>query len=234
MVTNDDILNFLNEYKDETYKEFSSSLIPESHELIGVRLPMLRKYAKSIAKENNIEEYLSIANSNYFEEIMLQGLVIGYCKLNINKVIELCKDFVPKIDNWSICDSFCNSLKISKMYPSEIFEYIKIYINSNKPFEIRFLIVMLLNYYIAKDFLKEIFSIIEKVNKDNYYVKTSIAWLISVCYINYPKETLHYLNSCNLDKFTYNSALQKILDSFRVSDKDKNIIKHMKKQKYNT
>lgn len=229
MITNNDILNFLNENKNEKYKEFSSSLIPKSRELIGVRLPILRNFAKKIANENDAEEYLLNANSNYFEEVMLQGLVIGYCKIDIDNVIELCKRFVPKIDNWSICDSFCNSLKITKKYPSEMLNYIKSYIESDKPFKIRFLIVMLLNYYITKEYLNEIFNIIEKVNKDDYYVKMAIAWLISVCYIKYPDETLRYLDKCTLDKFTYNKALQKILESFRVSNEDKNTIKLMKK-----
>lgn len=229
MITNDDILNFLNKNKDEKYKEFSSSLIPECNELIVVRLPILRSFAKEISKENNIKDYLSNANSNYFEEIMLQGLVIGYCNLNIVKVIKLCKNFVPKIDNWSVCDSFCNSLKISKKHPDKMFKYIKSYIKSNKTFEIRFLIVMLLNYYLTEEYLNEIFNIIEKVKKEDYYVKMSIAWLISVCYIKYPKDTINYLNNCNFDKYTYNKSLQKILESYRVCDEDKKIIKLMKK-----
>ena len=229
IIANNDVLKFLNENKDEKYKEFSTSLIPESHELIGVRLPLLRKFAKQIAKENNVEEYLKNANSNYFEEIMLQGLVIGYYKSDILTIIKLCTNFVPKIDNWSICDSLCNSLKITKKYPSEMINYITSYLNSDKPYELRFLIVMLLNYYVEKKYLNDIFNIISKISNEDYYVKMAIAWLISVCYIKYTEETLEYLNNCNLDKFTYNKALQKILESYRVTNENKKLIRGMKK-----
>ena len=229
MIANNDILDFLKNNKDEKYKDFSSSLIPESHELIGVRLPLLRNFAKKIVKENNVEEYLSNAKSNYFEEIMLQGLVIGYYNSDIQNIISLCQNFVPKIDNWSICDSFCNSLKISKKYPNEMWEYINSYINSDKTYEIRFLIVMLLSHYVDKKYLDDIFGIIEKVKKEDYYVKMAIAWLISVCYIKYPDETFNYLNRCSLDKFTYNKSIQKILESYRVSSENKKEIKNMKK-----
>lgn len=229
IITNSDILKFLKENKEEKYKDFSSSLIPESHELIGVRLPLLRNFAKEIARENNVEKYLENANSNYFEEIMLQGLVIGYYKSDIQSIIKLCTNFVPKIDNWSICDSFCNSLKISKKYPNEMYNYITSYIDSDKPFELRFLIVMLLSHYVDKKYLNDIFNIISKISNDDYYVKMAIAWLISVCYIKYAEETLEYLNNCNLDKFTYNKALQKILESYRVNDENKKLIRSMKK-----
>lgn len=229
IITNNDILIFLKENKDEKYKEFSSSLIPESHELIGVRLPLLRKFAKQIVKENNVKEYLENANSKYFEEIMLQGLVIGYYKSDIQTIIKLCTKFVPKIDNWSICDSFCNSLKTTKRYPSEMLNYITSYINSDKPYELRFLIVMLLSHYVDKKYLNNIFNIISKISSDNYYVKMAIAWLISVCYIKYSEETLKYLNNCKLDKFTYNKALQKILESYRVTGENKKLIRSMKK-----
>ncbi len=229
IISNNDILEFLLNNKDEKYRNFSSSLIPESHELIGVRLPLLRNLAKQIAKENNVYEYLKNASSKYFEEIMLQGLVIGYYNADIQTIINLCSKFVPKIDNWSICDSFCNSLKISKKYPTEIYNYITNYINSDKPYELRFLIVMLLNHYIDKNYLYDIFDIIGRIKKENYYVKMAIAWLISVCYIHFPKETLNYLTTCTLDKFTYNKGLQKIIESYRVSNESKKIIRNMKK-----
>ena len=229
IISNNDILELFINNKDEKYRDFSSSLILESRELIGVRLPLLRKLAKQIVKENNVEVYLKNANSNYFEEVMLQGLVIGYYKADIQTIIKLCSKFVSKIDNWSICDSFCNSLKISKTNLNIMYQYITSYISSNKTYELRFLIVMLINYYIDEKYIQDIFKIIEKVEKEDYYVKMAIAWLISVCYIEFPKDTLNYLANCTLDKFTYNKSLQKIIESYRVKPKDKKIIKAMKK-----
>ena len=87
---------------------------------------------------------------------------------------------------------------------------------------------MLLNYYIDKQYLNTIFDIVEKVQKENYYVKMAVAWLVSICYIKFPSETLHYITNCHLDKFTYNKSLQKILESYRVSEQDKKMIRSMK------
>jgi len=216
-------LNFL----IKNIKNFIQVYVHGIDNIIGVRIPKLRNLAKEIINED-YKTYLDNAKDDYYEEIMLQGLVIGYYNCDIQNVIKLCSNFVPKIDNWSICDSFCNSLKISKDHPSEMLNYISRYINSDKTYEIRFLLVMLLNYYIDKQYLNTIFDIVEKVQKEDYYVKMAVAWLVSICYIKFPSETLHYIANCHLDKFTYNKSLQKILESYRVSEQDKKMIRSMK------
>ena len=228
MITNKDILNFLEENKDQKYKEFSSSLIPGCNKMIGVRLPILRKLAKDIVKENDIYMYLKHANSDTFEETMLQGLVIGYSKENIYKIIECCKNFVPKINNWSVCDSFCNSLKISKKYPNEMWEYITSYKESNNEYELRFMIVMCLSHFVNQTYINEIFKITDDIISNDYYVEMAIAWLLSVCYIKYPEETLSYLKRNSISTFCYNKSLQKILESYRVSNSDKIMIRKLK------
>lgn len=228
-MTNNEILTFLNKHKEDNYQKFSSSLIPGCNNMLGVRIPTLRKLAKSIVKENNIDVYLKEANNNTFDELMLQGLVIGYSKENIHKTIEYCQNFIPKINNWSICDSFCNSLKISKKHPDEMWNYITSYKYSNKEYELRFMIVMCLSYFITEKYINEIFNIIDNIKSTDYYVEMAIAWLLSVCYIKYKEETLTYLKMSSVSTFCYNKSLQKILESYKVSDKDKGIIKKLKK-----
>jgi len=227
-MTNNEILSFLYEHKDDNYQKFSSSLIPGCNKMIGVRLPVIRKLAKDIVKENDIETYLKDASNETFEEIMLQGLVIGYSKLEIEQVITYCKSFVPKINNWSICDSFCNSLKISKKSPDQMWNYITSYKESTNEYELRFMIVMCLSHFLNKKYINEIFEILNNINSNDYYVEMSIAWLLSVCYIKYPEETLEYLKNCSISTFCYNKSLQKILESYRVSDKDKITIRKLK------
>src|SRR5690606_20421928 len=90
--------------RDADYQRFASSHIPNINTLLGVRLPELRKLAKQIAKDD-WESYLKTANDDYFEEVMLQGMVIGYVKADIEKVLTYVAAFVPKINNWSVCDS---------------------------------------------------------------------------------------------------------------------------------
>lgn len=98
---------------DQDYKKFASALIPNIDNMLGVRLPKLRKLAQQLAK-NEWRSYLAEAESDYFEEVMLQGMIIGYVKSDIEVVLEAAADFVPKINNWSVCDSFCAGLKMTK------------------------------------------------------------------------------------------------------------------------
>ena len=208
----EEIREKLFELADKQYKDFHSSLCPGSDNIIGVRVPKIRNYAKKLYNNGKIEEILNI-KPKYAEEAMLQGMIIGFIKdkeKRIDEILEDVKKFIPNINNWAICDVFCAGLKITKKYPKEMWNFINKYIYSDKEFEIRFGLVMLLDYYILDKYIDEIFKIVEEVNHEGYYVKMAIAWLLSICYIKYPKETLNYLKKSNLDDFTYNKALQKI------------------------
>ncbi len=101
------------ELSDSKYKEFHSKLCPNTNNIVGVRVPILRNLAKEIAKGNWID-YLSQPENEYYEEIMLQGMVIGLAKMDIDERIKYIEEFVPKIYNWGICDTFCAGLKCFK------------------------------------------------------------------------------------------------------------------------
>ena len=223
-----DVLEKLISLSDTKYKEFHSSLCPtvDSHKIIGVKVPVLRKLAKDLYKENN--SIVDEIGNTYYEEIMLKGLIIASYNLEFKEKIKVIEPFVDIIDNWAICDIFCSSLKIKKSEKEEYFEFIKKYLKSNEEFKIRFMIVMLLDNYIDEEYLDRDFSIISKINNDSYYVKMAIAWFISTSYIKYPKYTLEKLKEIQLDKWTYNKSLQKIIESKRVSIEDKEMIKKLK------
>ncbi len=218
---------------DLKYKEFVSSLIPniDKNTIIGVRLPILRRIAKKISK-NDWRYYLDNVSDDSFEEIMLHGMVIGYIDLKPDSILDLVKDFIPKINNWSTCDSFCSGLKFTLNYKEDVWDFIQFYLKSDKEYFIRFGIVMLLYYYINENYINEILYLIDKAyyNIDYYYVKMAIAWLISVCYIKFPDITKTYLSNSRLDKFTYNKSIQKISESLKVNIEDKNILKSMKRK----
>lgn len=137
--------------------------------------------------------------------------------------------FVPKIDNWAVCDTFCAGLKIIKKYPEDFWEFIGKYLKSDKEFEIRFAIVMILDYYINDKYIEEVLEILNNIKHEGYYVKMAVAWTVSICYIKFPKRTMKFLKECNLDNFTYNKSIQKIIESYRVENEDKEILKKMKK-----
>lgn len=218
----------LNMMADEQYRKFSSSLTPGQDNIIGVRLPLLRKLAKEIAK-GDWRGYFNGATSDTFEEIMLQGMVIGYLKIDIETILILAKDFIPLIDNWSVCDSFCNSLKITKVYKERVWDFIQTYLQSDKEYEIRFGVVMLLNYYVESSYASDVFRHFDRIKHEGYYVKMAVAWAISIYFVVLQELTLVYIKDNNLDDFTYNKSLQKIRESLRVDKKTKEMIKELKR-----
>lgn len=214
--------------RDEEYQKFHSSLCPGTNNIIGIRVPVLRDFAKKIVKQD-WRGYLQKAKDNYYEEIMLQGMVIGLAKMELEERLEYVKQFIPKIDNWAVCDVSCAGFKFAKKYPNEVWEFLKTYLGSNKEFEIRFGVVMLLDFYIIEEYIEEVLKILNGIHHDGYYVKMAVAWAISIAYIKFPKETLRLLQKNDLDTFTYNKALQKIIESYRVSEGEKKKIRAMKR-----
>ncbi len=216
------------ELSDQKYKEFHSGLCPGTENIIGVRVPVLRNYAKELAKKYNIEELLQEIDNQYYEEIMLQGMLIGLEKQDFNTLQKQIIQFVPKIDNWAICDVFCAGLKQTKKHKKEMWNFLQKYLKSNKEFETRFGIVMILDYYIEEEYLKKIFAIFDDITSDAYYVQMAVAWAISICLIRFYNETIKYLRIAKLDKFTYNKALQKAIESYRITKEQKEELKNMK------
>lgn len=214
------------EMQDIKYKEFHSKLCPETDNIIGIRVPILRNYAKELSKKYSIQELLETIEDEYYEETMLKGMLIG---LEKECNLEHIREFVPKINNWSVCDVFCAGLKCTKTYKTEMWELINEYLKSEKEFEIRFAVVMILDYYIEKEYLKQDFKIFDSINHEGYYVKMAVAWAVSIALVKFYEETVEYLKECKLDKFTYNKAIQKAIESYRITDEQKKQLRKMKK-----
>lgn len=213
---------------DEEYQKFATALIPTINNVIGVRLPELRKLARTIAK-GDWRTFLAQAESDYFEEVMLQGMVLGYVKTDIEEILRYVADFIPKIDNWSVCDSFCISLKFTLKNKERVWDFIVPYLLSDEEYEIRFAVVMMLNFFIEEAYINRILSLLDKVSHEGYYAKMAVSWALSICYIKLPEPTMSYLLSNTLDDFTYNKALQKITESYRVGQETKTMIRGMKR-----
>lgn len=213
---------------DAKYQEFHSSLCPNTNNIIGVRIPILRDMAKKIAKENP-QEFLKQINTQHYETIMLYGMVIGYMKEELEIRKKYLDRFVPKINNWAICDCSVSTYKFTKQNQKEMFEYLQKYIHSNKEFEIRFAVIMLMDYYLTDEYIDDIFQILENIKHEGYYVKMGVAWALSVAFVKYEDKTMYFLQNNILDDFTYNKALQKIIESNRVPKQKKEEIRKMKK-----
>lgn len=215
---------------DSNYSKFSSGLIPGEDKLIGVRLPMLRKYAREIAI-GDYEDYFknSCNDMEYFEEVMLKGMVIGYVKVDEDRFFELIREFVPLINNWSVNDSFCAGLKRINKCRAKAWEFILPYLDSNEEFSLRFGIIILMNYFLTKEYAKEAIARVSKLKHEAYYARMGMAWFMATAYVKYPEITLKYLQDSSFDNWTYNKAIQKMMESYRVSESDKIMLKNMKK-----
>lgn len=213
---------------DEKYRRFQSKLLPDTEKIIGVPLPKLRKLAKEIAKDD-WRGYLAAAQDDYYEEVMLQGLVIGYAKADIEEILRYIGAFVPKINNWGVCDSFCSSLKITKAYMSRVWRFLEVCFCSQEEFKVRFAVVMLLNFYIHDDYIDRVLKLLNCIKHDGYYAKMAVAWAVSICFVKFPGKTMPYLKKNNWDDFTYNKALQKITESLCIDGQTKALIRKMKR-----
>lgn len=214
---------------DEKYKKFHSNLCPGVENILGVRLPILRKLSKDLSK-NNYKDYLDNDSVKYYEEVMIEGLIIGYIKADNETRFKYIRNFVPKINNWAVCDSFCNNLKFTKKNMSEVWDFILPYTSSKNEFDVRFAVVMMLNFYIVDGYIDNVLSVLNDIHHDGYYVKMAVAWAVSFAYIHFPDKTLAFLKNNNLDNFTYNKSLQKIIESNRVSKEYKDLMRSMKKK----
>ena len=225
------VKNKLFEHADEKYIEFTKSLAVGNEECkrIGVRIPILRKYAKELSKNYDLDFLIQNIDEEYYEELLLKAILIGeYPKLSFKELERYINYYVPKIYDWSLCDTFCSGLKITKKYYKEVWKLILEYLNSNREFEVRFALVMILNYYINDEYIEQLFEIINRVDLDKYYVKMANAWLISYCVIKQYGKTFDFLkNDCKVDEWTYKKGIQKSLESFRVSEGNKAELKKL-------
>lgn len=225
----EEIRQKLYEIQDLKYKQFHSSLCPNVDNIIGVQVPKLRSIARELVKTNS-KEYLELEDITFYEEKVIQGLLIGISKLPIEETKKYLEKFIPKIDSWAVCDVVCNSLKIANKYPKEIWDFLGKYINSDKEFEIRFALIMYLDYYINDEYIDRVINNISKIKSEQYYVQMAIAWLLSVSYVKQKEKTLQYLKNNELDDFTHNKAIQKIIESYRVPMEEKEFVKTLKRR----
>ena len=229
----EEIREQLYQLAEDDYKEFNQRLLPGVERVLGIRLPALKKLAKSIAKKDAAtyldEAAQKISTDSIHEEIMLQGLVLGYAKMKDEERVRYLDEFVPKIQNWAVCDSCIMNMKFMEKTPDFWYDFIWKYAESQKEYELRFLVVSLLAHFITEDHIDEILALFGKLHHDGYYVKLAVAWAVSFCYVKFPQKTKAFLEKNEMDDFTQNKSIQKIRESYRVSAEDKEALKALKR-----
>ena len=218
--TYDDFIEYLKSLEDLKYKEFHSSITSTNLNIIGIRMPILRSIAKKISK-TNVEEYFKLVGNTYYEEVMIYGLVLS----SSNYVDKYLVNFIKRIDNWAICDTFCSNLKIINKYNGKYWIYINSLLDLNHEFQTRVSIVLMMNYYLSDDYIDRVLYIVSNIKSDKYYINMAISWLLSVAIINYKDKVIKIFESGKLSKFVQNKTISKIRDSYRVSKELKEEVK---------
>ena len=227
-MTNEQIRACLLELAEGDYKEFSAALVPGCKNMLGIRLPKLRELARAIAKED-FREYLDHPWDKYFEEVMIQGMVIGYAKADIEELLTYVTAFIPKISNWSVNDSFCSGFKIASKNRERVWDFLMGYLDCGEEFPLRVIAIMLMDHFLVDEYIDKVLEVYNQIHHAGYYTKMGVAWGIATAYAKFPKKTMVFLKDNKLDDVTYNKAIQKMIESFRVLKEDKEILRSMKR-----
>lgn len=221
--------------KDEEYAKFHRKLCPDTlKKIIGIRIPNLKSFAKKFVRENDGKAYLDEAlkgKDKYFEEVLFQGLVIGYTKMKLEEKIEYIKLFIPKIDSWAITDTVIPTFKFKEKELVQVWKFILPYTKSEKEFEVRFAVIVMLDYFIVPQYVDKVIKTLDGIKNDAYYAEMAIAWTLAEIGIKFNDKLMTYLKGDNhLDKFTYNKTLQKMIESYRISEEQKAELRSMKRK----
>ena len=218
----DEFISYLKSLKDEKYKEFHSKITDTKLEIIGIRVPVLRSIAKRVLK-TNIEDFFKCIKNEYYEEIFIYGIVLANsAEFIIDKYLI---DFINRIDNWAICDSFCSSLKIVNKKMGKYWIYFNNLIDLDKEFYTRVSIVIFMDYYLTDQYIDRVLKIVTNIDSDKYYINMALSWLLSFVFIKYQDKVIDIFKSKALNKFVQNKAISKICDSYRVDKQIKNMLK---------
>lgn len=224
------IKKLLLENADEEYRNFHSKLIPtvDVERILGVRVPILRKIAKTILREysnENLKMFLSELPHEYYDEDMLHALLVSEFK-DFDEALALTNEFLPYIDNWAVCDMFCP--KCFKLHKSELWQSVTGWLNSDSVYTVRYGIVTSMRYFLDEDFSKDKFDMTTSIVSDEYYVRMAVAWYISFALIKQWGVAIELLKSKTLDKWLQNKSIQKAVESYRLTVEQKLYLKTLK------
>lgn len=216
------------EFKDEEYGDFQAKLTPGiPRELfIGVRVPEVRKLAKTLIKEPEADDFLNSLPHKYYDENMLHGLLVSEIK-DFDECIKEVDKFLPYVDNWAVCDIM--SPKVFKKNKTALLKKIKEWSASKETYTCRFGMEMLMSYFLDEDFKAEYLNIPASVHSDEYYVNMMIAWFFATALAKQWDETVKYIEDNRLDTWVHNKTIQKARESRRVTDEQKDFLKTLKR-----
>lgn len=216
-------------YKDEEYAMFTVKLAPgiKLEEVIGVRLPNLRKIAKEIIKNNEYADFLNDLPHKYYDENILHSIILSYLK-DYDEVINYVDAFLPYVNNWAMCDTI-RPHSFDK-HKDKLIKKIKEWMKIKDVYTRRFAIDMLMTFYLDEDFKEEYLKIPASVKTDEYYLRMMIAWYYATALAKKYDETISYLENNVLDIWIHNKTIQKAIESYRISDQQKEYLRTLRRK----
>ena len=225
-----EIRNELFDMQDLKYRELQTGIIPsrDPQTLIGVRTPALRSFAKQLAKREDLSDFLNDLPHLYFDEDQLHAFIISEIKDYDTCMAELEK-FLPHVDNWATCDQM--SPKVFKKHKEELLVKIREWIASDRPYTVRFGIGMLMQHFLDEDFDPAYPELAAGIRSEEYYVKMMIAWYFATALAKQYDAVLPYIENQRLDAWTHNKAIQKAIESYRITPEQKEYLRTLKIRK---
>lgn len=219
------IREYIEQEKEASYRLFSMRLLPGVADIEGVRLPKLHRLVKHLLKDPLSIDWLRQFKGESFEETMVKGLLIGQGNWPMDEKCELIRDFLPEINNWSHCDTFC---KYIKDVDATYLPLLKEYTQSRDEFTQRFVAVMLLEHFASPEYLDTGIGFIQELPLEDYYAKMSVAWYLSVIYFIRPDKVILLLKYATLNTWTKKKTVQKIKESKHLTSSQKVDMDNMK------
>lgn len=213
--------------QDSGYRTFQCKLIPtiNPETVIGIRTPILRKFAKEFAGTADAEKFLQTLPHKYYDENNLHGFLIQAEK-DYDRAVSLANAFLPYVDNWATCDLM--SPKVFRKHLPELLVQIKKWLRSGKTYTVRFGVEMLMSFFLDAEFKKEYLELVAKIRSDEYYVKMMVAWFFATALAKQYEATLPYIEAHRLSAWAHNKAIQKAIESYRITDAEKAYLRTLK------
>jgi len=226
---NTQINEWLRTLAENDYKQFNEKLIPTKYEIHGIRMPALKKIAKELAADPEVETYLKGAEYTTYEHILLYGLVLGHLKkTSLETVFHYLDPLILKFDNWAHVDTVISSLKVFGKYPDEVLAHFMPLKTHEGEFTKRVFVIVLMDYFINETYIDTALKHLPEVPQGQYYVDMAIAWAISVGLIKFYDRTIPLLEQKAFTKFVHNKAIQKARESYRISPELKELLNNLK------
>ncbi|MCQ2770995.1 MAG: DNA alkylation repair protein [Clostridia bacterium] len=222
------IIDKLYEHQDVQYGDFQAKLTPgiARDSFIGVRVPEIRKIAKEVQILDGVDDYLTTLPHKYYEENILESAIICNIK-DYDKCICILDAFLPYVDNWAVCDTM--TPKVFNKNKDIVYDKIVEWASSEKTYTIRFGIEMLMCFFLGKDFNKEHISLLLNVKSDDYYVKMMNAWYLATALAKNWDDVIPFIENGDFEKWTHNKAIQKSIESYRITDEQKAYLRTLRK-----